>query len=76
MLASATSSSSSGARVVHSASRCAETSASSASATQSAASRPASTPSGTVVSTPCSGSSKPVPYAQRESSSCPSARVM
>lgn len=75
MLARATSSSNSGAAVHHWARRWALTRASSPSARQNAASWAASVPSGTVWSTPYSGSSKPVPNAQRASlSSCPSAR--
>src|SRR5699024_10133676 len=72
MLARATSSSSSGAFVLHSARRCDMMSASSASIRQYAASACPSTSSGSVVSTPASGSSNPVPYAQR-ASSCASA---
>src|SRR6478609_10257848 len=68
MLASAMSSSRSGARLHHSESRCEWISASSPSIRQYAARASASTPSGTVVSTPARGSSKSVPNAHWESS--------
>src|SRR3954452_3411073 len=67
-LASATSSSSSGAEVTHSVSRWPRTRASSPSMRQYAPRSAGSTPSGTVVSTPASGSSNPVPKAHRASS--------
>jgi hypothetical protein len=69
MLAMASSSSSSGARVTHCCNRCDMTSASSPSIRQYADSSATSTPDGTAVGTPASGSAKPVPYAQRLSSS-------
>src|SRR5215469_1633214 len=65
MLASAVSSSSSGARASHCCSRCDMISASSPSIRQYAPRSAPSTPSGTVVSTPSSGSAKPVPNAHR-----------
>ncbi len=64
MLASATSSSSSGAAVTHWVSRWESTRASSPSIRQYSPRSAGSTPSGTVVSTPASGSSNPVPNAQ------------
>lgn len=67
MFAIATSSSSSGAFVHHSCSRWEKISASSPSIRQYADSWAPSTPDGTEVSTPDSGSSKPVPNAQRAS---------
>ncbi len=67
MLARASSSSSSGERVTHSVSRCEAIRASSPSIRQYRASAVPSTPSGSAVSTPDSGSSKPVPKAQRDS---------
>ena len=66
MLASAMSSSRSGALLHHSLSRCESTSASSPSTRQYAASSAASSSAGTVVSTPASGSSKSVPKAHWE----------
>ena len=68
MLASAMSSSRSGARLHHSESRWDSTSASSPSIRQYAASAAPSTPSGSVVSTPASGSSKSVPNAHWDES--------
>ena len=68
MLASAMSSSRSGARLHHSESRWDVTSASSPSIRQYAARSAPSTPAGTVVSTPASGSSKSVPNAHCEES--------
>ncbi len=65
MLASAVSSSSSGALASHCCSRCDMISASSPSIRQYAARSAPSTPAGTVVSTPASGSVKPVPNAHR-----------
>src|SRR5215470_8330591 len=65
MLASAVSSSSSGARASHCCSRCDMISASSPSIRQYAPRSAPSTPPGTVVSTPSSGSAKPVPNAHR-----------
>ena len=67
MLPIATSSSSSGASVIHWVSRWASTRASSPSIRQYSPRSAGSMPSGTVVSTPASGSSNPVPNAH-----CPS----
>src|SRR3954469_4910184 len=70
MLPIATSSSSSGALVIHWVSRWESTRASSPSIRQYAPRSAGATSSGTVVSTPASGSSNPVPNAQCPASSC------
>ena len=76
MFASAVSSSSSGARDSHCCSRCDITRASSPSIRQYAARSPPSMPAGTVVSTPASGSVKPVPNAHRWPVSSPASSVI